>query len=75
MVCMHARVHRCGWNIVNVTIPHLTPPYSTHPTPPQCVYTGLTREGCDEVLEKASPGAYLLRESMTRPGQLVVSFR
>lgn len=70
MVCMHARVHMCGWNIVSVMVPHPTPP-----TPPQCVYTGLTREGCDEVLEKASPGAYLLRESMTRPGQLVVSFR
>ena len=33
------------------------------------------RERCDEVLEKALPGGYMLRESVTQPGQLVVSFR
>ena len=42
MVCMHARVHRCGWNTVSVMVPHPIPPLPTllhppHPTP-VCVY-------------------------------------
>jgi hypothetical protein len=40
-----------------------------------CVYSGLSRMDCDRLLGKMAPGSYLLRDSLTRPGQLAVSFR